>query len=415
MTMLYTENVLRKTIPKKEEFNRYWNGSGDRPVCLKTRISPTIAGYRDALAGFEDYIMSYAASPAYKERVVRPFIIEWIKRIADYFGEQVTESEDFFPHFIRTDKTVELLKLLQAREGISKSKLQEELGVGYKTVQNDLRALSPSLGKVDQELKIGGHVIRVDIKEKRLSDNSKEYHSPNTVNPLILFPNVMMTGKLLQSLAQDTESDVAQYIGADIWIQLTEYYMAQAFWFNEFKQYLNLVKNGYNTDEIKKTVIKENLFGAPNEYRAKRMYGYISNRVSVIEEDLAKIFYSSDLATQKLINLIAVIRKDRLFFEFLYEVYREKIIVGEETLALADGKTFFNHKESQDDSLAEWKDTTKRRVQSAYYNFMTEANLLRSEGKKNYIITPPLLDIALERYLQAHGEAAIVKAITGEY
>ena len=46
---------------------------------------------------------------------------------------------------------------------------------------------------------------------------------------------------------------------------------------------------------------------------------------------------------------------------------------------------------------------------------MTEANLLRSEGKKNYIITPPLLDIALERYLQAHGEAAIVKAITGEY
>ena len=102
--------------------------------------------------------------------------------------------------------------------------MQEELGVGYKTVQNDLRALSPSLGKADQELKIGGHVIRVDVKEKRLTDNQKIYHSPNTVNPLILFPNVMMTGKLLQSLAQDTESDVAQYIGADIWVQLTEYY-----------------------------------------------------------------------------------------------------------------------------------------------------------------------------------------------
>lgn len=110
-----------------------------------------------------------------------------------------------------------------------------------------------------------------------------------------------------------------------------------------------------------------------------------------------------------------MIRRDRLFFEFLYEVYREKIIVGEETLEIADGKIFFNHKESQDDSLAEWKDTTKRKVQSVYYNFMTEANLLRREGQKNYVITPPLLDIALERYLQAHGEAAIVKAITGEY
>lgn len=190
--------------------------------------------------------------------------------------------------------------------------------------------------------------------------------------------------------------------------------MAQAFWFNEFKQFLNLVKNGYDTEEIKKAVIEENLFGAPNEYRAKRMYGYISNRARVIEEDLTNLFFLSDLATQKIINLIAVIRKDRLFFEFLYEVYREKVIIGEETLELTDAKVFFNHKETQDDSLAEWKDSTKRKVQSAYLTFMTDANLLRTDGQRR-IITPPLLDIALERYLQAHGEAGMVKAITGEY
>lgn len=190
--------------------------------------------------------------------------------------------------------------------------------------------------------------------------------------------------------------------------------MAQAFWFNEFKQFLNLIKNGYDSEEIKKAVIEENLFGAPNEYRAKRMYGYISNRASVIEEDLTNMFFLSDLATQKIINLIAVIRKDRLFFEFLYEVYREKVIIGEETLDLTAAKVFFNHKETQDDALAEWKDSTKRKVQSAYLTFMTDANLLRTEGQRR-IITPPLLDIALERYLQAHGEAGIVKAITGEY
>ena len=191
--------------------------------------------------------------------------------------------------------------------------------------------------------------------------------------------------------------------------------MAQSFWFSEFKQFLNLIKKESNADEIKRIVIEENLFGAPNEYRAKRMYGYISNRVNVIEAELRNLFFSSDLATQKIINLISILRKDRLFFEFLYEVYREKIIIGEEKLDLADGKTFFNHKETQEDALAEWTDATKRRVQSAYFNFMTESNLLRSEGQKDYTITPPLLDIALERYLQANGETAIVKAITGEY
>ena len=126
------------------------------------------------------------------------------------------------------------------------------------------------------------------------------------------------------------------------------------------------------------------------------------------------MFFSSDLATQKLINLIAVLRGDRLFFEFLYEVYRDKIILGEKTLELSDGKIFFNHKETQDDNVLAWKDQTKKRVQSAYFNFMTEANLLEIVDKKK-LITPPLLDIALENYLRSNGETAIIKAITGEY
>ena len=191
--------------------------------------------------------------------------------------------------------------------------------------------------------------------------------------------------------------------------------MSQAFWFSEVRQFLNLKKNKYNSEDIKRTVVEENLFGAPNEYRAKRIYGYILNRVNAIEPELAELFFSSDLATQKIINLIAVIRNDRLFFEFLYEVYREKIIIGEEILETAAGKTFFYLKETQDDTIAQWKDTTKRRVQSAYFNFMTESNLLRFENQKKYAITQPILDIALEQYLRSHGETAIVKAITGEY
>ena len=190
--------------------------------------------------------------------------------------------------------------------------------------------------------------------------------------------------------------------------------MSQSFWFNEFRQLLKLKRENCEPDEMTKRVIEENLFGAPNEYRAKRIYGYLINRVSVVEKELSDLFFSSDLATQKLINLIAVLRGDRLFFEFLYEVYRDKIILGEKTLELSDGKIFFNHKETQDDNVLAWKDQTKKRVQSAYYNFMIEANLLEIVDKKK-LITPPLLDIALENYLRSNGETAIIKAITGEY
>ena len=41
--------------------------------------------------------------------------------------------------------------------------------------------------------------------------------------------------------------------------------VSQSFWFNEFRQILQLKAKDYDTDEIKKRVIEENLLGAPNE------------------------------------------------------------------------------------------------------------------------------------------------------
>lgn len=188
--------------------------------------------------------------------------------------------------------------------------------------------------------------------------------------------------------------------------------MSQSFWFIEFKKVIKLISEGKSEDEIKKMCIEENLFGAAKEYRAKRMYGYIWNRVKKLDETLMELFLDSDLATQKIINLIAIIRSDRLFFEFIFEVYREKNIIGTQVLEDTDANIFFKNKEIQSEDIAVWKDTTKRKLRQVYFNYLIDANLLTVVDKKR-MITPPILDIALERYLEACGDSAIIKAITG--
>lgn len=188
--------------------------------------------------------------------------------------------------------------------------------------------------------------------------------------------------------------------------------MTQSFWFLEFKKAVRLRKEGLCFDEIKRKCVEENLFGTAREYRALRMSGYIVNRLKLMEDQLIELFYTSDLATQKLINLIAILRNDRLFFEFIYEVYREKVILGVSELTEADVNIFFTQKEIQSELVAGWKDSTKRHLRSDYLNCMAEANLLTVVEKKR-MITPPIMDIALERYLVANGEEAIVKALTG--
>ena len=188
--------------------------------------------------------------------------------------------------------------------------------------------------------------------------------------------------------------------------------MSQSFWFIEFKKIIKLISGGKTDDEIKTICIDENLLGAAKEYRAKRMCGYILNRAKKLDQTMMDLFLNSDLNTQKIINLIAILKGDRLFFEFMFEVYREKVILGIPCIEDTDLKVFFSNKEAQHGEIEIWKDTTKRKLRCTYINYLTDANLITVIDKQK-TITQPILDIALERYLEANGESAIIKAITG--
>ena len=188
--------------------------------------------------------------------------------------------------------------------------------------------------------------------------------------------------------------------------------ISQSFWFVEMKKVIGLIKAGKSEEEIKRLCTQENLFGVSKEYRARRIYGYIWNRVRRLDETLIELFDTSDLATQKMINLVAILRSDRLFFEFVYEVYREKNIIGVQVIEDADVNIFFKNKEVQSEEIEEWTDGTKKRLRTTYFTYLADANLLTIIDKKR-TITPQILDIALERYLSACGDGAIVKAITG--
>ena len=188
--------------------------------------------------------------------------------------------------------------------------------------------------------------------------------------------------------------------------------ISQSFWFHEFKQAVKLRQEGLDYDAIKKKCVAENLFGAAKEYRALRMAGYITTRVKTMESAMIELFCSSDLATQKLINLITILRIDCLFFEFVYEVYREKVILGMDCMEDVDVNAFFTRKETQSEVIAGWKDTTKRHLRSNYLNFMVDANLLTVVDKKK-TVTPPILDTALAQYLVAQNEQRMINALTG--
>lgn len=198
----------------------------------------------------------------------------------------------------------------------------------------------------------------------------------------------------------------------DIMIKYSSGLVSESFWFVEFKKIIKLKHEGISWEEIKDLCLKENLLGVSKEYRAKRIYGYLKNRISLLDEDIFDIFIMSDLSTQKIIDLMSIAKQNRLFFEFLYEVYREKVLLGETELTDSDINIFFNNKQQQSEDIGLWTDVTLRRLRSSYMNFMVDAGLLTVVNKQKQI-TPPILDVALERYLVEKNEVQLFKAITG--
>ncbi len=120
-----------------------------------------------------------------------------------------------------------------------------------------------------------------------------------------------------------------------------------SFWFAEFRKVIQMINNGKTLPEIKQMNIEENIFSAPTQARAIQIFNTVSTRVNGLNPSFYAVFEKSDISNQKLIALIAVMQMDSLFFDFVYEVYREKLILGTDQLADSDIGIFFKNKQLQ--------------------------------------------------------------------
>lgn len=101
--------------------------------------------------------------------------------------------------------------------------------------------------------------------------------------------------------------------------------ISESFWSSEVKQVLRLLQDGHTWEMIKEESIQNNLFGVSKEYRNYRIYGYIRRRIEQMDELTRRLMMSTDHEFQRLVNLVAIAMQYRSFYEFIYDVYQEKI------------------------------------------------------------------------------------------
>jgi hypothetical protein len=184
------------------------------------------------------------------------------------------------------------------------------------------------------------------------------------------------------------------------------------FWFMEFRKVVSLRLEGKTWEEIKQLNENENIFGAPTKLRATQIFNTVSARVKSLDDSFYPIFDSCDLASQKLFALVAAMTYDILFGDLVYELIREKMIIGSNELADSDLRIFFKDKQQQNDKVAKWTEATIKKLMVTYKSMLFEAGVT-NKAKDIREIYKPLPDPAMEGWMKEQGMMYQLKAIMG--
>ena len=187
--------------------------------------------------------------------------------------------------------------------------------------------------------------------------------------------------------------------------------VSQVFAFVEAKKLADLLSKGLTKDEAWEKVETENLFQLRNATRLRRTFNYVYTRLESLPEEMMKLLPVLDAENAKVLVLISIMKTDLLFFEFVYEVYRGKIIVGEKTIENRDMNTFFDEKASQSDVVSGWSEAGVQKLKSCYLRNLADAGLM--ESTKTRALKPALVNYRLEEMLEKYDMGTYLNAVKG--
>ncbi|KZX12981.1 hypothetical protein MBORA_08820 [Methanobrevibacter oralis] len=186
-----------------------------------------------------------------------------------------------------------------------------------------------------------------------------------------------------------------------------------SFWLLESKLTAEYILDGLSKEEILDLSLNENLYQVESQYKVKDIPNRLFTRLKDFSEESLTYFINCDVNSSKLFVIISILRNDKLFFEFVHEVFREHILLGNYALKQSDFDIFFMNKSNQSKIIGNWTEETVNRVQRQYRFLLKEAGLIEKDDNE-YKIIIPFIDYRLKDLMIKENLTPYLNAITGE-
>ena len=182
--------------------------------------------------------------------------------------------------------------------------------------------------------------------------------------------------------------------------------------YKETKKASILVNKGLDVNDIKEKSLQDNIFQLESEARKKEVASIITARLKDLDKQIIYNIENSNVETSKVLVLYAILKTDRLFFEFINEVYKEKILLKNLFIKDKDFNVFFQNKREQSEKVASWSEYTFKKLKQVYIIILFESGLIVNQ-KGDREIKIPIIESEVKDYLHSIGDSVYLNAILG--
>lgn len=164
--------------------------------------------------------------------------------------------------------------------------------------------------------------------------------------------------------------------------------------FPDMKRTALLLCEGKTGDEIVSLSTDKNIYQLDTQKRRRDVPLRMIKRLASISQPLAEVIAHGNDNDAKLIAFFALMKADRLLFEYMYEVYAGKYHAGYTEITDRDFLTFVDRKAHSSAAVAKWSANNLANVRGKIKSSLCGAGL----GKRNgdvLLIQAPIVDDGL--------------------
>jgi len=179
------------------------------------------------------------------------------------------------------------------------------------------------------------------------------------------------------------------------------------------KKIAKLILKGMDRNEVYHECYDKNILQIDSLQRRREVTNVIYERLLMLDSYLLEEFIHADIATSKFLLVYSITKADILFFDFMYEVYRESLLSQKEFISLDDFENFFLSKKESNATVNKWGHFTLDCLAKGYRNILVESGIGK-RVKRNIVSYKIMIHPDVKDHIEVIGDYDYLKAILGE-